>query len=136
MMIKPNRRRFEIAFYMLTGWTPWGVHLDRDAGGRKPMVRPTKPLGGGPTEWPVCCGCVLTTAEVAEWKTAGLLADGEPVLILDPDAPAGVDAPRLSCPTVVAGPLLEVWVSHAWGGMQTRRWGNAVAGPITSSPQE
>lgn len=141
MKIKPNRRRFEIAFYLLTGWTPWGVHLDRDAGDRKPMARPVKSIGGGPEEWPICCGCVLTTTEVADWKAAGLLVDGDPVMILDPHGPAGDHVPRIECPTVVAGPGLDAWVGRAWVGMKARRWAAdflepPAADPTTSPPQE
>lgn len=99
MTITPNKRRFAIGFYLLTGWTTWGVELKW--GGPPHMSN----CGG---EWIMCCGHVMQQAEVDAWKDAGLAIDGEP--------DGGGRA------TIVAGPNLSRWVSSAWHDMRARRW--------------
>lgn len=102
-MIKPNRRRFAIAIYLLSGVTPWGRDLHRSFADSE---QPSLPNCDG--RWIMCCGHVMRTEEVEVWKADGLLVDGP------------VD--RGNRPTVVAGPKLETWVSHAWHNMVVQRW--------------
>ena len=103
MNIRPNKRRFAIGFYLLAGFSPWGVDLE----GRLGKAEPTMPnCGGG--DWIMCCGHVLKTGEVENWTRAGLAADGPP--------------DRFGRPTIVAGPALDRWISDAWHDLQVRSW--------------
>lgn len=128
MNIRPNKRRFQIGFYFLTGWMPWGTCL--------------QPGGGFAAQdadgcWPICCGNVLRPDEVAAWLAAGLLVHGPDISVIDPATPLGVpfeDAPRVLRPTIARGPKLEAWVSHAWHNLQARRWTRPTA--LISSTQE
>lgn len=102
-MIKPNKRRFVIGIYVLSGWLPWGRNLD--AGNPKRAGSDTARVSVN--YWPICCGHVLRDTEVQAWKAAGLLVAGEPLRGLE---------------TVRAGPKLEMWINDAWHDMQVRSW--------------
>lgn len=104
-----SKRRFTIAFYVLSGWLPWGVHLDRgDPGRARELVHR---IG----RWPVCCGHVLRQREVDVWKALGLLVDGRP----GPDGKF----------TLVAGPNLERTIPAVWHDMAVRSWGPLIGLP-------
>jgi hypothetical protein len=113
--VRANKRTYAIGLYLLSGWLPWGVDLDRRRG-RPEAATPSIPLcaplfSRGQARWIVCCGHTLSTAEVERWKAAGLMVDGEP------------DARGRPC--VVAGPGLERWLGAAFNGLHARRWGRA-----------
>lgn len=101
MTIRPNKRRFAIALYALSGWTAWGVDLDRRRGTPQLVC---DEAGRGI----MCCGHVLSPAEIDKWRVAGLLVAGE-------TTPYGRA-------TWIAGPDLERWVEYAWHEMRARRW--------------
>jgi hypothetical protein len=98
MVIKPTKRRFAIGLFLLTGHTPWGVNLRGDS--------PRLPRCSN--EWVMCCGHVLTSAEVRQWTSEGLLAPGP----LD----------ELGRETVVAGLALWRWVYDAFHSIPDRSW--------------
>ena len=64
--MKANKRRFAIGFYLLSGFTPWGVQLDED--------KPQLPDCAG--DWIMCCGHVLRPHELQAWRDSGLVIDG------------------------------------------------------------
>jgi hypothetical protein len=101
MMIKPNKRRFAIGFYVLTGFTPWGVELTKANSERPSMTN----CSG---RWIMSCGHVMTHAEIRLWTEAGLFTPGP------------LDA--LGRQTAVAGPHLAAWVSHAWHDLRAATW--------------
>lgn len=103
-MVRPNKRRFTVASYLLSGFLPWGVDFRRE--GQPPSIGRWPAKGG--RNWPLCCGCVLTDAEVTDWIAEGLMSEGEP----------GPNGNR----RVVAGPQLERWLSDAWHGLTVQRW--------------
>ena len=111
-MIRPNKRRFTIGSYLLSGFLPWGRDFTSRNGppsiGRCPAER-------GGFKWPLCCGHVLTDREVADWIAEGLMAEGEP----------GPNGNRC----VIAGPNLESWISAAWHDMTVARWAKKPAEP-------
>lgn len=100
MSVRANIRTYAIGVYLLSGWTPWGVHLTESGGGR--LI-----LRGG--RWIMCCGHALRRHEVERWLLAGLVVEGP--------------ADRLGHPTIIAGPRLSSWVSGAFHGLRARRWG-------------
>jgi hypothetical protein len=109
-MIKPNKRRYTVAMYLLSGFLPWGRDFRRDLRGR-----PSDPSLGRFRDhftnrwgWPLCCGHVLSDAEVIAWTAEGLLVD------------AGTDEHGVR--RVIAGPKLEDWVNAAWHGVVIQRW--------------
>lgn len=104
-MIRPNKRRFTIAFFVQSGWLPWGRDF-RHGRADEPCL--TRWPDRGRAKWPVCCGHVLTDKEVREWVEEGLLIEGEP----------HKDGYR----RMVAGPHLEQWIAGAWEGLVPARW--------------
>lgn len=106
-MIRPNKRRFTIATYLLSGFLPWGRDFRR--ADQEPSIGRYPERDG--RNWPLCCGCVMTDKEVEAWIAEGLAVETEP-------GPRGNRR-------IAAGPALETWVSDAWHRL-TPRW-NAKA---------
>lgn len=104
-MIRPNKRRFTIAFFVQSGWLPWGTDL-RHGRTDEPCLKHWPDKSG--RNWPVCCGHVLTDKEVEAWVADGLLVETQP----------SEDGRR----RMVAGPNLERWLSDAWEGLKPARW--------------
>lgn len=101
-MIRPNKRRFTFATYLLSGYLPWGRDFRREG----EMPRIGRFVDDGRPSWPLCCGHVMSDSEVAQWVAEGLaeMRGGEDVR------------------WIVAGPNLERWVSDAWHGLTVQRW--------------
>lgn len=107
MTIKANKRTYAIGLFLLTGWTPWGVKL---------LWSGISLVGGesgkkGGAEWIMCCGHVLSRAEMDLWIAEELAAPDEP--------------DRFGRPQVKAGPKLERWLGVAFEGLRAKTWGNA-----------
>ena len=107
VIVRANKRTFAFGQYLLSGFLPWGTDFREADGGPPRIVRVARP-GTSRSRWPLCCGQVLTDAEVDRWKALGLAIDG-------PLSARGN-------PTIIAGPRLETWVSDAWHGLRARRW--------------
>lgn len=107
-MIRPNKRRFTIATYLLSGFLPWGRDFRHE--GRQPTIGRYRDKGG--RNWPLCCGCVMTDQEVDAWIAEGLAVEAEP----------RSDGNR----RISAGPALEAWTSQAWHRMSPR-WNTGAA---------
>lgn len=107
MSVRANKRTYALGFFLQTGWLPWG-HQFADPGRPPFIVRCGADSGQRPVRWIMCCGHVMTTAEVSSWKVAGLAVDGP----LD----------RFGRATIIAGPALAQWLSNAWQGLLAKRW--------------
>lgn len=101
-MIRPNKRRFTFATYLLSGFLPWGRDFRRE--GQAPTIGRHRDAGG--RNWPLCCGHVMTDKEVETWIAEGLAVEAEP----------GAQGNR----RIAAGPNLEAWVASAWERMAPR----------------
>lgn len=107
MTIRPNKVRFAIGVYLLSGYLPWGVDF-RDEMGTAPALPRCQTDRG--YKWILCCGHTLNDRQIAAWRAAGLVMDGPP--------------DKGGRPTVIAGPRLNKWLGDAWHHLVARSWGS------------
>lgn len=107
-LLKPTKRRYVFAAYLLSGFLPWGRDF-RFGREERPSIGRWKNCSTKRWEWPLCCGHAMSDAEVKAWTDAGLVTD------------AGPD--RYGGRHIFAGPQLEDWTCQAFEqmGMRSRK---------------